>query len=144
VQYFTSYYALKPAKTRKVHISKRFDDISELDCWIKFRTRKRDLPRLLRALKLDGQTFNVAYPPGTFRIAGFMTTPCWHVLALDQSQIRMEPVNQTTYRWRFIMAGRSITELNTRLWNFQMACVVTCTVPAHLKTTILVCCQILC
>jgi hypothetical protein len=25
----------------------------------------------LRALKLDGQTFNVAYPPGTFRIAGF-------------------------------------------------------------------------
>jgi hypothetical protein len=57
VKYFTSYYALKPAKTRKIHISKRFDDFSELDCWIRFRTRKRDLPRLLRALKLDGQTF---------------------------------------------------------------------------------------
>ena len=23
-----------------------------------------------------------------------MTTPCWHVLALDQAQIQMEPVNK--------------------------------------------------
>ena len=55
------YYALKPAKTRKIHVSKSFDDFSELDCWIRFRTRKRDLPRLLRALKLDGQTFKAVF-----------------------------------------------------------------------------------
>lgn len=57
VKYLTAYYALKPVKTRKVHTSKSFNDFSELDCWIRFRTRKRDLPRLLRALQLDGQIF---------------------------------------------------------------------------------------
>jgi hypothetical protein len=53
LQYAHRYYQRSPLRTRKQHVAKTFDDFSDMDCWIRFRTRKIDLPRLLRAFKLD-------------------------------------------------------------------------------------------
>jgi hypothetical protein len=46
-------YMEKLIRRRKEHIHKTFDDFDDDFCWINFRTRKQDLPRLLRAFKLD-------------------------------------------------------------------------------------------
>ena len=54
IRYMTKYYAMKSKRTRTKHVSKTFNDFSEQDCWVRFKTRKQDLPRLLKAFKLDG------------------------------------------------------------------------------------------
>ena len=46
-------YMEKIILTRNERIHKTFDDFDDDFCWINFRTRKQDLPRLLRAFKLD-------------------------------------------------------------------------------------------
>ena len=38
---------------RHSHIARTIESFDEMDCWMKFRTRKEDLPRLLRAFRFD-------------------------------------------------------------------------------------------
>jgi len=55
--YLRKYYWLKPRRTRRRHVSARIEDFSEMDCFVKLRTRKRDLYRLLRAFRLENAVF---------------------------------------------------------------------------------------
>jgi hypothetical protein len=50
-------YSLRTRKSNRKRHSKRFSDISDTDCWIRFRTRKRDLPRLLLAFGLTNEYY---------------------------------------------------------------------------------------
>lgn len=47
-------YVERPHRIRRLYrVPKTFEDFSSHECWMYFRTRKADLPRLLRAMKFD-------------------------------------------------------------------------------------------
>jgi hypothetical protein len=46
-------YVERAWKFQMKHVHKVFDNFSDIDCWLRYKTRKQDLPRLLRAFKLD-------------------------------------------------------------------------------------------
>jgi hypothetical protein len=84
--YISLSYSFVDRPLRQARIPKTFDDFTDNDCFIRFRFRKDDLPRLLRAFRMEGVEFRasnrVQFSPEEILMIGlgrFATTGSLHV-----------------------------------------------------------------